>query len=212
MTQKTGENGATIPTMRGRGIPLRGDSIDTDRIMPARYLRCVTFEGLEAHVFEDDRKAAGRGAPHPFDQERYRGASILVVGNNFGCGSSREHAPQGLLRWGIRAMVGASFAEIFFGNCVALGIPCATVSPRDLERLYAILEAEPEADVTVDVEARAVTVRRKGGGVEAFPAAIPEGPREAFLNGTWDATGALLRAPDAIDAVATSLPYVRGFV
>jgi len=210
--KQNGENGSTIRAVRGRAIPLRGDSIDTDRIMPARYLRCVTFDGLEEHVFEDDRKSSGSNSPHPFDQDRYRGAQILVTGNNFGCGSSREHAPQGLMRWGIRALVGLSFAEIFFGNCVALGLPCATLTPRDLERLFSILEEEPDADVTVDVEARAVTVRRKAGGVEAFPASIPEGPREAFLNGSWDATGALLRAPEAIDAVAASLPYLRGFV
>jgi 3-isopropylmalate/(R)-2-methylmalate dehydratase small subunit len=204
--------GPSLRNVTGRAVPLRGDSIDTDRILPARYLRCVTFEGLEAHVFEDDRKAAGTGDPHPFAEERYRGAKILVVGDNFGCGSSREHAPQGLMRWGIRALVGQSFAEIFFGNCVAMGLPCATLAPRDLERLFSILAQEHEADITVDVEARAVTVRRKAGGVEAFPASLPEGPREAFLNGTWDAMGALLRAPEAIDAVAASLPYVRGFI
>lgn len=199
----------SIRKVVGRGVPLRGDSIDTDRILPARYLRCVTFEGLEQHVFEDDRKAAG--GRHPFDDPRYRGASVLIVGANFGCGSSREHAPQGLQRWGIRALLGRSFAEIFFGNCVALGVPCLRLAPRDLDRLLAIVEELPTTELTVDLEARAVVVRRPGAGVEAFPAEIVEGARESFLRGTWDATAALLAGNDQVAAVARALPYTGGF-
>lgn len=201
---------ASIEKVSGRGIPLRGGSIDTDRIMPARYLRCVTFSGLEEHVFEDDRKAAGT-APHPFDVEAYAGARILVVGDNFGCGSSREHAPQGLKRWGISALVGVSFAEIFFGNCMALGVPCVTASPAGVERLQALIQSEPATEVTVDLRALTVTARRPDGSVETFPVTIPAGVRTSFLEGQWDATGQLLADSEAIDSVAERLPYVRGF-
>ena len=122
-----------ITRVQGRALPLRGDDIDTDRIMPARFLVGVSFEGLEKHVFEDDRKAAVRPHNrHPFDVGQYQGARILVVNSNFGCGSSREHAPQGLHRWGIDAVVGESFAEIFFGNSVMIGMPCVTAAPADV--------------------------------------------------------------------------------
>ena len=216
-TSSESKNGSGEPIRRvaGRGLPLRGDSIDTDRIMPARYLRCVTFAGLEDRVFEDDRSAAGPER-HPFDRECYRGASILVVNANFGCGSSREHAPQGLMRWGIRALVGVSFAEIFFGNCVALGIPCVTLPAADVEKLQSFLEQSADAQVSVDLEAKAVTYREPAdrelpATAGAFPAEIPEGAREAFLNGTWDATGTLLARPQDIRDVASRLPYVSGF-
>src|SRR2546422_690896 len=130
-----------VETISGRGLPLRGDNIDTDRIMPARFLRCVTFEGIEEHVFEDDRRSAS--SPHPFDQTRFRAAAVLAVNKNFGSGSSREHAPQGLIRWGIRGLVGESFAEIFLGNCVALGAPCLTLASPDLKELQALIEEDP---------------------------------------------------------------------
>src|SRR5262245_12787673 len=127
---------AAIVQVIGRALPLRGEDIDTDRIMPARFLRAVTFEGLERHVFEDDRKAAA----HPFDDPPYAGASVLLVNSNFGCGSSREHAPQGLQRWGINAVVGESFAEIFFGNSVMIGLPCVSASPEDVRMLQDLIE------------------------------------------------------------------------
>ena len=131
----------------GRGIPLRGDDIDTDRIIPARFLRAVTFDGLEKHVFEDDRKTT----QHAFDDRRFAGASVLAVNANFGCGSSREHAPQGLQRWGINAIVGESFAEIFFGNSTMIGLPCVTASPEDVRTLQDLIERSPETEIRIDI-------------------------------------------------------------
>ncbi|MBI4603538.1 MAG: 3-isopropylmalate dehydratase small subunit [Planctomycetes bacterium] len=200
-----------IETVAGRAIPLRGDDIDTDRIVPARYLRCVTFDGLEEHVFGDDRKQLG--GRHPFDDPRFRGAAVLVVSRNFGCGSSREHAPQGLQRWGIRAIVGESFAEIFFGNCVSLGVPCVTLSEGEVQEIQAAVEADPEAEVRIDLRAREVRLRsaREPVRSKAYRASLPDGPRQSFLGGTWDATGLLLQDPARIRAVAAALPYTRGF-
>jgi 3-isopropylmalate/(R)-2-methylmalate dehydratase small subunit len=184
----------------GRACALRGDDIDTDRIIPARYLRAVTFEGLGEHAFEDDRKQAK--GDHPLDREHYDGAAILVVGRNFGCGSSREHAPQALMRRGFRAFVGGSFAEIFFGNCVALGLPCVTLAPRDLAELTDSVELDPAQEVTVDLEAGTVSCR-----AGSFPAAMPEGARSQLLEGSWNATAVLLEAGDAIERTAASLGY-----
>ena len=196
-----------IDKVSGRGIPLRGHDIDTDRIIPARYLKSVTFEGLETHAFEDDRKQlAERGQLHAFSNPRYAGAKVLIVNGNFGCGSSREHAPQALQRWGIRAVVGESFSEIFFGNSVALGMPCLTVSSGDAEALLSAVEANPQSEVTVSVAEQFVDVN----GTK-YHAAIPAGAREAFTAGTWDATGLLLDDFDRVRAVANSLPYVAGF-
>ena len=191
----------------GRGIPLRGHDIDTDRIIPARFLKSVSFEGLETHAFEDDRKQLEeRGQVHPFSNPRYAGANVLIVNGNFGCGSSREHAPQALQRWGIRAVVGESFSEIFFGNSVALGMPCLTVSAQDAEALLSAVEANPQAEITVTVANGSVEVNSK-----TYQAAIPAGAREAFTAGTWDATGLLLDDFDRVREVAKSLPYVSGF-
>jgi len=188
----------------GRGCVLRGDDIDTDRIIPARYLRCVVFDGLGEHAFEDDRVQAK--GDHPIDDERYTGANILIVGRNFGCGSSREHAPQSLMRRGFEAFVGGSFAEIFAGNCTALGLPCLVLAPDDLEALMNAVEARPRQTVTVDVAARSVTC-----DVGVFAAQIPDGTREQLLEGSWNATAVLLDAGDAIERTAERLPYVAGF-
>jgi 3-isopropylmalate/(R)-2-methylmalate dehydratase small subunit len=187
----------------GRGIPLPGNDIDTDRIIPARFLKAVTFEGMGEHAFEDARK---QNPEHPFNSPAYRGASVLVVGQNFGCGSSREHAPQALMRWGIRAVVGGSFGEIFFGNCVMLGIPCLRASQEDLEWLQREISRAPQALLTVDVEKQEVRL-----GDRVVKATIPDGPRNQLVAGTWDSTAVLLEAGPAIEATAGKLPYVRGF-
>ncbi len=187
----------------GRGIPLPGNDIDTDRVIPARFLKAVTFEGMGEHVFEDARK---QDPEHPFNQAVYQGASVLVVGQNFGCGSSREHAPQALMRWGIRALVGGSFAEIFFGNCVILGIPCLVASMADIEWLQKAIGREPQKVVTVDVERQEVRL-----GDRIIKATMPDGPRNQLVSGTWDSTAVLLEAGAAIEATAKKLPYVTGY-
>jgi 3-isopropylmalate/(R)-2-methylmalate dehydratase small subunit len=193
-----------IERVAGRACVLRGNDIDTDRIIPARYLRCITFDGIGEHAFADDR-AQAKGN-HPLDDPRFAGAAILVVGRNFGCGSSREHAPQSLLRFGFRAFVGASFAEIFAGNCTALGLPCVTLAEADLASLMDAVELDPAQEVIVDLAKRSVSSR---AGTHA--AALPEGARQQLLEGTWDATAVLLEAGDAIERAAARLPYLAGF-
>ena len=192
----------TITQIDGRGVPLRGSDIDTDRIIPARFLVTVTFEGLEQHVFEDDRKAS----QHPFDDPRYQGAAVLIVSSNFGCGSSREHAPQALQRWGIRAVIGESFAEIFFGNSAMIGMPCVTASPADVQTIMAKVEANPEARVHIDLVAGSCEVDGFRCGVS-----LPPRMREAFTSGAWDTTGMLLDNFEQVEATAARLPYVSGF-
>jgi 3-isopropylmalate/(R)-2-methylmalate dehydratase small subunit len=192
-----------ITRVSGRAMPLHGHDIDTDRIMPARYLRVVSFEGLEHHLFEDDRKT---DAQHPFNDPRYGGATILVVNGNFGCGSSREHAPQGMARYGMRALVGESFSEIFLGNSAMLGIPCFSGDPADIERLQALVARTPEVLVTADVESGIVTA-----GTLRITTTVPQAFREAFLRGQWNPTSMLLAQFDEVRAVANRLPYVSGF-
>ena len=199
--------GQRISRVAGAPLPMRGNDIDTDRIIPARFLRSIRFEGLEAHVFEDDRKAlAEAGTPHPFDQPQYQGAAILLANANFGCGSSREHAPQALQRWGIQACVAESFSEIFLGNSTALGLPCATATPEAIAQLLHAAETEPATAMTLDLEA--LTVR---AGDRVVEVAMAPAVREALLSGTWDATGLLLDEFDDVRAVAARLPYVTGF-
>ena len=197
-----------ITGVSGRGLPLRGDDIDTDRIMPARFLRAITFDGLEKHVFEDDRKGGGAHPynRHPFDVSSFQGASILVVNANFGCGSSREHAPQGLHRWGIGAIVGESFAEIFFGNSVMIGLPCVTASPEDVRKLQDLIEREPATRITLDVAAGTVET-----GELRVQVSMPPKAREALVSGTWDTTGLLLDRYEDVDSASKRLPYVAGF-
>jgi 3-isopropylmalate/(R)-2-methylmalate dehydratase small subunit len=195
---------ASVDKVIGRGLVLRGDDIDTDRIIPARYLRAVTFEGLGEHAFEDDRKQAKGN--HPFDDRRMDDAAILFVGRNFGCGSSREHAPQALMRRGLRAFVGGSFAEIFFGNCTALGLPCVVLAPEPLAAAMDAVELDPSQQVVLDVVARTLTTR-----AGTMPVAIPDGTRSQLVEGTWNATAVLLEAGGEIEATAARLPYLKGF-
>ena len=191
----------------GRAIPMPGNDIDTDRIIPARYLKNVTFDGLGEAAFIDERAADRKaGRTHPFDDPRYEGGSILLVGRNFGCGSSREHAPQALQRFGIRALVGESFAEIFSGNCTVLGIPVVRVAAADVERLQVLVAEQPATEVTVDLEARQVTA-----GTQSCSADLPEGARLALVRGTWDSTTLLLANRGRIAATAGRLPYLNAF-
>lgn len=192
-----------IKTVTATAIPLLLDDIDTDRIIPARFLRCVTFEGLGAHAFEDDRL---QDPGHPFEQSRFQGAGILVAGRNFGCGSSREHAPQSLMRWGIRAIIAESFAEIFFGNCNSLGIPAVRAARADLEALAAAIEQNPSVQVTLDLEQ--LTVK---AGALTFSVSMPESAREALVSGQWDYLGRLLSAEAQVTQHAASIPYLTGF-
>ena len=196
-----------VTARRGRGVVVRGNDIDTDQIIPARYMTSIRFAGLEEFVFRDSRFTQD-GVPkgHPFNDRRFRGAEILVVNQNFGCGSSREHAPQALARWGIRAIVGESFAEIFFGNCVALGIPAVTAARADVARLMDAVELDPSQEIAIDLAARTVAWR---GGSAAVK--LPEGAREQLMDGSWDAMRTLLEAREQVLAKLESLPYANGF-
>ena len=193
-----------ISQVAGRALPLRGDNIDTDRIIPARFLRAITFEGLETHLFEDDRQQReAAGERHPVSDPAYAGASVLLVNANFGCGSSREHAPQAIRRLGIRAIVGESYSEIFFGNSVALGMPCATADAAVVSALMQIVESDPATQIAVDLNRMLVAA-----GTATYPIELPPGARESFLEGTWDATGLLLDKFEEVEAVARRLPYI----
>lgn len=193
----------TITQITGTGIPLLLDDIDTDRIIPARYLRCVTFDGIGEHAFEDDRQ---QDPNHPFNKEQFQNGKVLVAGRNFGCGSSREHAPQSLMRWGVEAIVAESFAEIFFGNCTSLGIPAVCASRDDLRKLAAAVEADPTLEVTVDLEALSVSL-----GGESISITMPEGARSALATGQWDFLAQLLDAEAGIKETASKLPYLNSF-
>ena len=190
-----------IKAVSGRGIPLWGSDIDTDRIIPARFLRCVTFDGLGEQVFADDRQQTNGN--HSFDQPQYQGANILIVNGNFGCGSSREHAPQALAKWGIEAIIGESFAEIFFGNCVAIGIPCVTATPEQVKQLQEAVTANPNAEIKVDVEALKVSC-----GDLTVEVDMNAGSRQMFLSGQWDSCGQLTANVEQIRATAKQLPYL----
>jgi len=194
-----------INGVSGTAVAVRGDDIDTDRIIPARFLKCVTFSELGPAAFADDR--AELNGQHPFDQSAHRGASILVVNRNFGCGSSREHAPQALMRWGIRAVIGESFAEIFFGNCLALGIPCLSVDHDVALAVQAAIEAEPALTLSADLD----TLELRGGQGQLWPLSLAAGPRQMLRSGQWDATGQLLAHGAELAATAARLPYLQAF-
>jgi len=190
-----------INQISGKAIPLIGNDIDTDRIIPARFLKAITFDGLGESAFIDDRTALK--GEHPFDQPQYQSAEILIVNRNFGCGSSREHAPQAIAKWGIKALIGETFAEIFFGNCVAIGIPCVTAQADTVKQLQELIAANPQATVTVNLETLQVEI-----GNFTAPIFISEGSRNMFVSGSWDACGQLVANAEKIRATAGKLPYL----
>ena len=193
----------TVRQVTGTGVPVRGNDVDTDEIIPARFLKVVTFDGLGQFAFFDERfDDDDEPLDHPFNEQRFQGASVLAVNANFGCGSSREHAPQALMRWGIDAVVGESFAEIFAGNCLALGIPTVTASQADVEALQEYIDANPDADIEVDVEAEEVRY-----GDRIIEASVDDAQRRALVDGVWDTTALMAANADSVEATAASLPY-----
>ena len=193
---------ARVREVRGTGLPVRGEDVDTDRIIPARFLKSISFDRLEDHLFEDDRQQL---VSHPVSNPAYRSATVMLVNTNFGCGSSREHAPQAIRRRGIRAVIGQSFSEIFFGNSVVLGMPCPTASADTLAALQEVVERDPSTELVVDLSTMRVTAAGR-----SYELSLPAAAREAFLDGSWDATGLLLENYDEVRAVASRLPYVSG--
>jgi 3-isopropylmalate/(R)-2-methylmalate dehydratase small subunit len=191
-----------IKLVYGSGIPLVGNDIDTDRIIPARFLKCITFDGLGEHAFEDDRIALN--GEHPFDKKEYQNAKILVANRNFGCGSSREHAPQAIAKWGVKAIIGESFAEIFLGNCVAIGVPCVTSNSPTVMGLQELITANPQAMVTVNLE----TMQVECGDFSA-PISMADAARNMFISGSWDACGQLVASSEQVKATAAKLLYIN---
>lgn len=196
---------AKITQVAGTAVYVPGDDIDTDRIIPARFMKCVTFDGLGEFAFIDERvdPATGEKREHPLNDPRFAGASILLSGSNFGCGSSREHAPQALYRYGFRAILAESFAEIFFGNSTTLGMPCMIMSREDIRAVAALVEANPTAEVTVDVTECKVSIADMD-----FKAALPGHAREALIGGKWDAIADLLEGIPQVETTASQLPYM----
>ena len=195
-------NPAAITTVQGTAIPLPGNDIDTDRIIPARYLRSVTFEGLGAEVFKDERfDDDGSPKEHPFNGERYAGAAFLIVGRNFGCGSSREHAPQAIMRSGIKAIIGESFGEIFAGNCTSIGVPVCTANEKTIDELQKLVQNNPQLHFALDLEAQTLSFEGKSIAVDINPAA-----KTALLAGTWNTLDELLQNEAAIEEVNQRLP------
>jgi len=196
-----------ITKISGTAVPIRGNDIDTDRIIPARYLKEVTFKRMGEYPFFDERyDASGKKKDHPFNDTEYKGASILFVNKNFGCGSSREHAPQALYRFGIQAIVGESFAAIFAGNCTIMGVPAVTVGAEEIERLMKSVEDSPRTEYIVDLESKTISYGQQKMAID-----LPETYRTALTTGSWDST-ALLRANlEQVKKTAATLPYMTGF-
>jgi 3-isopropylmalate/(R)-2-methylmalate dehydratase small subunit len=194
-----------ITQVAGRGVYVPGNDIDTDRIIPARFMKCVTFDGLGEFLFYDVRKNAdGTDKPHPLNEPRYKGSTILLSGSNFGCGSSREHAPQAIQKYGFRAVIAENFAEIFFGNSTGLGIPCASASREDIAKIAAAIEKDPSTEVVIDVAKQ--EVRFAGQTVKAT---FRESARDALINGRWDPIGELLEGLPSAKTTATKLGYFK---
>jgi 3-isopropylmalate/(R)-2-methylmalate dehydratase small subunit len=194
-----------ISQIAGTGVYVTGDDVDTDRIIPARYMKCVTFDGLGEYAFYDERfDAQGGKKQHPLNDPRYDGASILLGGRNFGCGSSREHAPQALYRHGFRAVIAESFAEIFFGNSITLGMPCLVMDGRDIRAVASLIDEAPQTEINLDIAGGQV-----GIADVSFPAVLPDHAREALVNGRWDAIADLLEGLDDVRVTAEKLPYMR---
>jgi 3-isopropylmalate/(R)-2-methylmalate dehydratase small subunit len=196
-----------VTQVSGRAVPIRGNDIDTDRIIPARYLKEPTFARMGEYPFFDERfDSAGKRKDHPFNDPEYKGASILFVNKNFGCGSSREHAPQALYRFGVKAIVGESFAAIFAGNCTMMGLPAVVVGAKEIEQLMKSVEDNPRTEYTVDLETKSISY-----GNQKIAIDLPETYRTALTKGFWDST-ALLRANlEQVRETAAKLPYVTGF-
>jgi len=196
-----------VTNVTGTAVTIRGNDIDTDRIIPARYLKEVTFARMGEYPFFDERfDDAGNLKPHPLNDPRYKGASLLFVNKNFGCGSSREHAPQALYRYGLNAIVGESFAAIFAGNCTIMGVPAVTVSAGDIEQLMQTVEQDPKTSFNLDIEAKTISF-----GEQKIAVDLPETYRSALTSGSWDST-ALLRANlEQVKKTATKLPYMSNF-
>ena len=193
-----------ITAVTGQAVHVPGNDIDTDRIIPARFMKCVTFDGLGEYLFYDVRKDAdGNDRAHPLNDARFKSATVLLSGANFGCGSSREHAPQAIQKYGFRGIVAENFAEIFFGNCTTLGIPCAVAARADIAKVAAAIESDPKIEVTIDVEAQVVRY-----GAESIPAELRGSARDALLNGRWDAIAELHEGVPDVQTVASSLPYM----
>ena len=193
-----------IKSIQGRSFTIRGDDIDTDRIIPARFLKCVSFSALGEQVFADDRKELKGN--HPFDLDHNKGANILIVNDNFGCGSSREHAPQALMRWGIRLIIGESFAEIFFGNCLALGIPCLTASKEKIVKLQNLVEKTNHQIWNFNLKNLSISNQK-----ETIKLNLDEGPYNMLYSGKWDATSQLLDEEEKINKTFNNLPYLNNF-
>ena len=195
----------SVDHVEGTAVPVRGNDVDTDQIIPARFMKVVTFDGLGEFAFFDQRFTDDdEMKDHPFNEERYQDAGVMVVNANFGCGSSREHAPQALVRWGIDAIIGESFAEIFAGNCLALGVPTVTANTETIRELQDWVAEHPDAEVEIDVAAETVTYDGRTVDVE-----VDEAQRKALVEGIWDTTALMKSNTDAIAETAASLPYVE---
>lgn len=197
-----------ITSVTGRAVSVPGNDIDTDRIIPARFMKCVTFDGLGEFLFYDVRKNAdGTDKAHPLNEARFKGATVLLSGSNFGCGSSREHAPQAIQKYGFKAVIAENFAEIFFGNSTGLGIPCVTASREDIAKIAAAVEANPSTEVVIDLVK--LEVRFAGQTVKI---AQRESARDALVNGRWDPIGELLDGLPAVKTKAAGLAYFASVV